>query len=106
MLPDNTLLVTMDVSALFTNIPHTEGIQCSREALNDREQSGTPTEFIVRLLELTLQYNIFKLSDQLYRQIIGAAEGSRPAPPYANIFMARRIDCEIINILKVYAATG
>ena len=42
-LPDNTLLVTLDVSSLYTNIPHTEGIDACREALDTREHNHPPT---------------------------------------------------------------
>ena len=101
-LPENALLVTMDVSALFTNISHIEGLQCTREALNERENMEIPTEFIVRLLELTLEYNIFEFSEQLFRQIIGAAMGSRSSPSYADIFMARRIDCQIKKLIQIF----
>ena len=43
-IPDNTLLVTLDVSSLYTNIPHSEGIEACREALNSRVIQQPPTE--------------------------------------------------------------
>ena len=36
-LPKNTILVTMDVSALYTNIPQDEGVECVREVLDERD---------------------------------------------------------------------
>ena len=45
--------------------------------------------FILELLELVLLENIFEFDDKLYRQEIGAAMGGKPAPDYANIFMAK-----------------
>ena len=33
VIPPNTILVTMDVSAMYTNIPHSDGIEATREAL-------------------------------------------------------------------------
>ena len=53
-LPDNAILVTVDVSALYTNIPQNEGIEAVRESLSDRENLEVPTEFLTRLLELVL----------------------------------------------------
>ena len=32
IVPDDTILVTMDVSALYTNITHDEGLNCMEEA--------------------------------------------------------------------------
>ena len=47
-LPPDTLLCTMDVSALYTNIPHKEGIEACQAALeNGRGQGLKPsTTFI------------------------------------------------------------
>jgi methanogenic corrinoid protein MtbC1 len=36
-LPDNAMLVTIDVKALFTNISHKEGTKCVKEALDVRK---------------------------------------------------------------------
>ena len=46
-----------------------------------------PTHFLIKLLELVLHGNIFEFDDQLYRQIIGTAMGTRVAPTYACLFM-------------------
>ena len=36
-LNQNALIATLDVSGLFTNIIHTEGMSCMQEALNTRK---------------------------------------------------------------------
>ena len=97
-LPSNAILVVQDVSALFTNITHIDAQNASREALNKRENQEVPTEFIVCLLKLVLENNLFEFNDQFYQQRIGASMGSRPAPPMANIFMARNLDQQILDI--------
>ena len=96
-LPENVILVTMDVSSLYTNIPQDEGIECTREALEKRDDKTVPTEFIIRLLELALKWNIFEFDNELFLQIIGTAMGTRPAPAYANMFMAKQMDEKIIE---------
>ena len=88
-LPPHAVLVTVDVSALYTNIPQEEGLECVREALCSKNETKVPTEFIVRLLEIVLKHNIFEFNKDLFIQIIGTAMGSRPAPSYANLFMAK-----------------
>ena len=100
--PQNAILVSMDVSAVYTNIPQSEGIECVREALNEVKNKKIPTEFIIRLLDITLKENIFEFNEELFKQIIGTAMGSKPAPSYANLFMARRIDNIIFAIIKLF----
>ena len=92
------MLVSIDVSALYTNIPQDEGIEAVREALLERDNPEVPTDFLTRLLEIILKYNIFEFNNELFLQIIGTAMGTRPAVSYANIFMARRIDEKIIAL--------
>jgi len=90
-------LVSIDVSALYTNIPQEEGLEAAKEALENTENVNIPPEFILRLLELVLKYNIFEFNQELFLQMIGTAMGTRPAPSYANIFMTRKIDPKIVE---------
>ena len=43
--------------------------------------------------------NIFEFDEKLYKQDVGTAMGSKPAPDYANIFMAE-IDAKIAQIAQ------
>ena len=97
-IPEGSMLVSIDVSALYTNIPQDEGIAAVREALLEKKNSDIPAEFIIRLLEIILKYNIFEFNSELFLQLIGTAMGTRPAVSYANIFMARRIDDKIATL--------
>ena len=99
----NTMLVTMDVTSLFTNILHDEGLATMKEALDKRENPKVPTNFLIKLMKIILTENIFEFHNQLWRQLIGAAMGSRPVPGYANMFMAK-IDKIIKELgLKYYS---
>ena len=42
-LPKNTIIVTMDVSALYTNIPQDERVECVREVSDKREVENIST---------------------------------------------------------------
>ncbi|XP_062596387.1 uncharacterized protein LOC134257802 [Saccostrea cucullata] len=54
-LPDHTLLVTMDVTSLYTNIPHDEGIDACREVWDSRSIQVPSTESLAKLLEHVLK---------------------------------------------------
>ena len=99
-LPPSAILVTIDVSALYTNIPQDEGLKSVQETLDERNDTNLPKEFIIKLLEVVLKNNIFEFNSELFLQLIGTAMGSKPAPSYANIFMAKQIDPTIRKLAK------
>ena len=101
-LPKNAIIVTMDVTGLYTNIPQEECTQTAHEALNERINQEVPSQFIVNLLTFILKYNIFEYDQELFQQLIGFAMGSRPAPSCANLFMARKIDPKVEELAKKY----
>ena len=70
----------MDISGAFTNIPQDEGAQAVGEALNERDVKSVPTGFIVGILELIQENNIFEFNSELYSQQIGGAMGQRHVP--------------------------
>lgn len=86
-LPPGSLLATLDVKSLYTNIPHTDGLEASRKALDTRSQLLPSTEDLVNLASQILTNNAFTFAGQCYLQIHGTAMGTRMAPSYANIFM-------------------
>ena len=51
------------------------------------EKSKVPTEYLLELLDLVLNGNIFEFNNKHYVQRIGTAMGTRVAPTYACIFM-------------------
>lgn len=85
------MLVTLDVSALYTNIPQDEGIEAVRGMMKTHQhkiQGDLQPRIITTLLKLVLQMNNFEFNGQQYLQVGGAAMGMRVAPTFANIFMA------------------
>ena len=61
-LPENTMLLTIDVIGLFTNIPEEDGTDAVREALEEKEVKGINTEFPMRLFKLVLENNILEFN--------------------------------------------
>ena len=88
-MPPNSLLATLDVSSLYTNIPHDEGIEACRQALSSREVLSPPTKDIITLISSILTKNNFTFDDQHYLQVLGTMMGTRVAPSYANLFMGK-----------------
>ena len=73
-LPANSILVSIDVSALYTNIPQDEGLKDVSDVL-ENEDLPFPKEFLTNLLELILKFNIFEFNSELFLQAIGTAMG-------------------------------
>ena len=90
-IPENCILATLDVSALYTNIPQTEGIAACKLALDEMKdnQSSPANSSLDHLLKLVLSTNNFEFDGVHYTQISGTAMGTKLAPSYANIFMAK-----------------
>jgi hypothetical protein len=84
-----SILATIDVSSLYTSIPHDEGLQAIIEVLEENGHTDPPVLFIAKLAELVLKNNVFRFKDQTYLQVRGTAMGTRMAPSYANLFMSK-----------------
>ncbi|KAM8924542.1 uncharacterized protein RCH25_009218 [Pelodytes ibericus] len=87
-LEDQTILVSLDITSLYTSIPHMEGIRAMQEMAIKLGYTGEVLEFVMKLLNLVLCKNYFRFADEYYLQIQGTAMGSNVAPTYANIFMS------------------
>ena len=86
-LPANAIPVSMDVVALYPNVPWNEGLKALEQAANKRSDQTIPTEFLSRLMVTVLGTNIFEFDSHLYLQKYGTAIGTRAAPTFANLFM-------------------
>ena len=84
-LPSGTILATLDVTSLYTNIPHDKGIETCEAMLNTREVLQPSTDDLAHLIKLVLTKNNFTFNDEYYLQVHGTAMGTRMAPSYANI---------------------
>ena len=80
-------MITMDVNSLYTNIPHTDGINASRSFHNRHTTDPALINHIPIFICFILTHNLFILNIDHYLQIKGTAMGTKMAPAYANIFM-------------------
>ena len=86
-LPLGALLFTMDITALYTNIPHEAVLAACARVPDSRPNQVPLTDDIILLARLVLELNAFTYENQHYLQVCGTAMGTRMAPSYANIFM-------------------
>ena len=82
---DDIFLVTLDVVSLYTNIPHTLGMEALRHFLDLRDELIPPSNFLVEMTSMILYKNYFLFENDYYLQLQGAPMGSVFSPDYAGI---------------------
>ena len=87
-LPEDAILCTIDVVALYPSIPHNEGLRVLRKALDSRADRSLSTDSLMDLAEVVLTNNMFEFNGRFYHQIRGTAIGTKCAPPYSILFLA------------------
>ena len=86
-IPKEALLVTIDVSSLYTNIPQDKGTSACLEAVAASQTSDLPPDILQKLFDVILKCNILLFENSIYAQTQGTAMGMKMAPSYANLFM-------------------
>ena len=86
-IPKNALLVTGDVSALYTNMHIDRTLEVTKNALARYPDSQRPDNHILRLLDITLRNNDFTFNGEFYLQILGTAMGKSYAPGLADLYL-------------------
>ena len=81
----NTILVSLDIKSLYTNIPNHEGIEAAKNYIP--ANTDIPKRVKIKFLHTILTNNNFTFNDQNYIQLKGCAMGTVCAPNYANLFM-------------------
>ena len=79
------------MGSLYTNIPNDEGMESIKEVLESkRKRTGGPmNQTLLDLLEIILKKHNFQFNGTNYLQISGTAMGTKVAPSFANLFMAK-----------------
>ena len=89
-IPPDSTLVSIDVSSLYTNIPHKDGIAAAVQALEqdtDPDPLRPPLRILTEILNIVLKNNIIEFNGDYFLQIQSTAMGTKMAPAYANLFM-------------------
>jgi hypothetical protein len=95
----NSILFSMDVSSLYTNIPIIKGILAIKSFFEKFRDESRPDKYILELLKLSLLKNDFLFMGKYYRQTKGVAMGKQYAPNFANLYMSMWED-SILNKLQ------
>ena len=101
----NTILVSMDVTSLYTNIPQDEGITIVCEAYEKYEKYHNnnppiPSHYLKQILGLILKENLFQFNGKNYLQVHGTAMGTKMAVAFVNLFMAE-IKTKMLNESRI-----
>lgn len=80
---ERDILVSFDVTSLFTKIPTKEAVQLARERFETNQINAD----LANLIELCINSTYFAFNEQLYEQTEGMAMGSPLSPALANLFM-------------------
>ena len=73
---EDSLLVTLDVKSLYTNISNNEEIKAVKEAYDEGHDKTVPTKVITNFLSLILTLNDFIFNSVNYIQEMGCAMGT------------------------------
>ena len=106
-LPSNAILITLDVSLSYTNIPHNEGIESCRHFLNMPPPKSLLSERICDLIQMILGMIHFNFNNQHFLKTPrDSYKGTRMAPSYANLFMGTLEKSAIENALSNLTSGG
>ena len=95
---EEDILVSYDVTALFTNVPLSETIDIlvdkafTNDWFNQTYDLNLEKEELTQLLEVATTNQLFQFDGQLYEQTDGVAMGSPLGPLMANVFMCHLED--------------
>ncbi|XP_030043886.1 vomeronasal type-2 receptor 26-like [Microcaecilia unicolor] len=84
----DTIMVTLDIESLYTNILQMEALKIIETTLLKRTtHKRIPNHLILTFATLALTKNYFLFQDTFYQQIKGTAMGSTMAPNLANLYV-------------------
>ena len=98
--PKNSFLVTMDMKALYTNIPNNESIAAVKWKQDNYTKKTVATKVTTTFLAHILTLNNSMFDSKFYLQIKGCAMGTICALTYPNLFMSEFKDRYIYPLIK------
>ena len=81
--------MTLDVTALYTNIDQKEGAEACFRKLENRANKRFPSKVLKKLISFVLENNVFSFGILIYSQIKGPCMETSMAPNYAKLCRIR-----------------
>ena len=85
--PTDTLMVTFDITNLYSNIPHELGTQAISFWI-EKYPEILHNKFITEGIEIILNNNFFQFNNINYIQTLGTTMGTKMAPTYETLTLA------------------
>ena len=86
-MPSDCILMSADVTSLYTNMHLNRTLACARLILNKYPDASRPDSALLGLLEIILKNNDFAFDNKFFVQTTGIAMGKKFAPALANIYL-------------------
>ncbi|XP_062538225.1 uncharacterized protein LOC134206513 [Armigeres subalbatus] len=98
-LPPNHMLVSLDVTALFTSIPKHLVIENVRQKWNDiKQHTNINQSLFVEIIEFCIDSSYFVYEGQYYKQKFGTAMGNPLSPIAADLVMETLLNTVLENM--------
>lgn len=86
-LPNNSILLSLDVDSLFTNVPYMETLGILRDLFEKQLLHPAEVDELIDMITICMKQNYFVFDGQYYLQSDGLAMGSPLSPLMADVFM-------------------
>ena len=95
--PNNIILCSWDIEAMYPNITNDLGLTACKELLNKRDILEPSTDCIIDAIQITLQENIAKFGSTVVKQCDGTAMGPHHACSYADAAADYAVDQKVMS---------
>ena len=89
---ENNIVTSADVTSLYNNIPHEEGLESVLHYMKLHDANTLPPRepnLHTIWVETILENKNLSFMDRHFLQLVGTTMRTKAAPPYANLFMGR-----------------
>ena len=95
--PNNIILCSWDIEAMYPNITNDLGLTACKELLNKRDILEPSTDCIIDAIQITLEENIAKFGSTVVKQCDGTAMGPHHACSYADAAADYAVDQKVMS---------